>query len=41
MEKYYCEQCRLLYNAEQYCEVCGLLANKKIKIEVQAQPEKQ
>lgn len=40
MEKYYCEQCRLLYNAEEYCENCGALANKKIYIEVQKQPDK-
>ncbi|MDQ0197576.1 hypothetical protein [Neobacillus ginsengisoli] len=41
MEKYYCEQCRLLYNKEEYCKICGLPANKKIKIEVQKQTEKQ
>lgn len=40
LEKYYCENCRLLYNKEVYCKVCGVLASNKIKIEVQAQSEK-
>lgn len=40
MEKYYCEQCLLLYNNVVYCKVCGSLADKKINIEVQAQSEK-
>lgn len=41
MEKYYCEQCRLLYSEMEYCKICGSLANKKIKIEVQKQSEKE
>lgn len=40
VEKYYCEQCRLLYNKVEHCKVCGTLANNKIKIEIQKQPEK-
>lgn len=40
MEKYYCDHCRLLYDREENCKKCGLLASKKIKIEVQKQPEK-
>ncbi len=40
MEKYYCEQCRLLYNNVEYCKACGSLADKKINIEVQTQSEK-
>jgi rRNA maturation endonuclease Nob1 len=40
MEKYYCEPCRLLYNEIEYCKICGALANKKIKIEVHSQSEK-
>lgn len=40
LDKYYCENCRLLYDDEVYCTVCGELASKKIKIEVQKQPEK-
>jgi rRNA maturation endonuclease Nob1 len=41
MEKYYCEPCRLLYDQMEYCKVCGSFADKKIKIEVQSQSEKQ
>lgn len=41
MEKFYCEQCRLLYDQMEYCKICGTLANKKIKIEVQKQSEKE
>ena len=40
LEKYYCENCRLLYDEKEYCKVCGVLANNKIKIEVQKQSEK-
>jgi len=40
MEKYYCENCLLLFDKIQYCDSCGELADKKIKIEVQKQPEK-
>jgi RNA polymerase subunit RPABC4/transcription elongation factor Spt4 len=40
MEKYYCEQCRLLYDEVENCKVCGSLASNKINIEVQKQSEK-
>lgn len=35
MEKYYCDNCRLIYSQLENCKVCGELAVKKIKIEVQ------
>ncbi len=35
MEKYYCDNCRLLYNEEEVCAACGILVTKKIYIEVQ------
>jgi hypothetical protein len=41
MEKYYCEPCRLLYDKIEHCKICGSLADKRIKIEVQTQPEKE
>ncbi|WP_263297850.1 hypothetical protein [Neobacillus bataviensis] len=41
MEKYYCENCRLLYDVVEICKICGSVADKKIKIEVQKQPDKQ
>lgn len=37
MEKYYCDECRLLYDEMIVCDVCGVLAEKKIIIEVQNQ----
>ena len=40
LERYYCEQCRLLYDKVQYCKACGSFVCNKIKIEVQKQPEK-
>ncbi|MCS0786997.1 hypothetical protein AADC60_19035 [Cytobacillus pseudoceanisediminis] len=35
MEKFYCDNCRLLYNEEEVCAACGILVTKKIYIEVQ------
>jgi RNA polymerase subunit RPABC4/transcription elongation factor Spt4 len=40
MEKYYCENCRLLYSQLENCKICGDLASKKIWIEVQKQDTK-
>lgn len=37
MEKYYCDNCRLLYDNEVRCSVCGNSVNNKIWIEVQNQ----
>lgn len=35
MEKYYCDNCRILYDLEDTCTVCGKMATNKIWIEVQ------
>ena len=36
MEKYYCDQCCLLYNQKDVCPVCGINVENKIIIEVQS-----
>lgn len=37
MEKYYCDNCRLLYNEERNCTACGSLVKNKLVIEVHNQ----
>lgn len=37
MEKYYCENCRILYDGLDVCRVCGNEVINKIWIEVQNQ----
>lgn len=37
MEKYYCDNCRLLYNEEGNCTACGTLVKNKLVIEVHKQ----
>ncbi len=37
MEKYYCDNCRLLYNQEGSCTVCGTIVKNKLVIEVHKQ----
>ncbi len=37
MEKYYCDNCRVLYNEEEKCTVCGTMAKNKLVIEVHKQ----
>lgn len=38
MEKYYCDNCRLLYDGEDNCLACGRTVTNRIWIEVQNQP---
>jgi rRNA maturation endonuclease Nob1 len=40
MEKYYCENCMIIYKESTICTNCGEKAENKIKIEVQSQREK-
>lgn len=37
MEKYYCDHCRILYDAADVCTACGGNVSNKIWIEVQTQ----
>lgn len=37
MEKYYCDNCRILYESAVICKICGNAAANKIWIEVQTQ----